>query len=252
LPSSGDESSLSDNPRFCYAFSADRSEVASRRDLPPDIKEAVVIRWMMRGSCSVVLLVIAPAGLAQEFSAEVVNTKPANNGRLSKVYAGKDRVRFEIANVNAAMGASALIFDEARHSYTVVMADRHMYMDAPLTMVKPILTNYWRVQDVNDACPAWKKTSEEAGNDRNWGSCTKIGSDTLNGRNTVKYEGVSKKGEKMHVWVDTKLNVVVKTDEGSGGFELRNIQEGSQPSSLFEVPAGYTKFDMGGAMRQPH
>jgi hypothetical protein len=33
---------------------------------------------------------------------------------------------------------------------------------------------------------------------------------------------------------------------------VRNIQEGSQPASLFEVPAGYTKFDMGGAMKQPH
>jgi hypothetical protein len=33
-------------------------------------------------------------------------------------------------------------------------------------------------------------------------------------------------------------------------MELRNIQEGSQPASLFEIPAGYTKFDMGGAMRQ--
>jgi hypothetical protein len=218
---------------------------------PARIKEATVIRWITRCGYFVVALVIAQGALAQEFSADVVNTKPGNNGRLSKVYAGKDRVRFEMTNVNAAMGASALIFDEARHSYTVVMAERHMYMDAPVTMVKPIITNYWRVQDVNDACPAWKKTSDEAGNDKNWGSCTKIGSDTLNGRNTVKYEGVSKKGEKMHVWVDTKLHVVVKTDEGSGGFELRNIQEGTQASSLFEVPAGYTKFDMGGAMRQP-
>ena len=212
-----------------------------------------MIRWMTRCcGCFVVVLVIAQGALAQEFSAEVVNTKPGNNGRLSKVYAGKDKVRFEMANANAATGTSALIFDEARHSYTVVMAERHMYMDAPVTMAKPILANYWRVQDVNDACLAWKKTSEDAGNDRNWGSCTKIGSDTLNGRNTVKYEGVSKKGEKMQVWVDTKLRVVVKTDEGSGGFELHNIQEGPQASSLFEVPAGYTKFDMGGAMRQPH
>ena len=160
-------------------------------------------------------------------------------------------MRFEVASENAAMGPSAIIFDEARHSYILVMAERHMYMDAPLPMVKPIITNYWRVQDVGDACPAWKKTSEEAGTDKNWGSCTKIGSDTLNGRSTVKYEGVSKKGEKMHVWVDTKLHVVVKTDEG--GFELRNIQEGSQPASLFEIPAGYTKFDMGGMMqRQQH
>jgi hypothetical protein len=78
-----------------------------------------------------------------------------------------------------------------------------------------------------------------------------MGSDSLNGRSSVKYEGVSNQGEKSHIWVDTKLRCVVKTDEAAGGFELRNIREASQPASLFEVPAGYTKFDMGGMMRQP-
>lgn len=126
-----------------------------------------------------------------------------------------------------------------------------MYMDAPTTMVKPLMTHYWRVQDVNDACPEWKKTAEQAGTYKNWGGCTKIGSDSLNGRSTVKYEGVSNQGEKSHIWVDTKLRCIVKTDEASGGFELRNIHEASQPASLFEVPAGYTKFDMGGMMKQP-
>ncbi len=204
------------------------------------------------------LLLTGSLALAQEFSADVVTTKP-DNTRMSKVYAGKNKVRFEVAGGNAAMGPSAIIFDDARHTYTVVMTDRRMYMDAPPMMVKPMITNYWRVQDVNDACPDWKKTAEAAGTDKNWGSCTKIGSDNLNGRSAVKYEGVSKKGEKMHVWVDTKLNVVVKTDESSGGFELRNIQEGSQPASLFEIPAGYTKMaiPLGQAgnpagERQPH
>ena len=207
-------------------------------------------RWILRSSFFVTLLLIAQAVWGQEFSADVVNNKPGGGGKLNKVYATKDKVRFEVASDNAAMGPSAVIFDDARHTHTLVMAERHMYMDVPTPTVKYIITNYWRVQDVNDACPAWKKMSEEAGTDKNWGSCTKVGSDTLNGRDSVKYEGVSKKGEKMHVWVDTKLHVVVKTDEG--GFELRNIQEGSQPASLFEVPAGYTKFDMGGMMQKSH
>jgi hypothetical protein len=209
-----------------------------------------VIQWMMRGACFVVLLVIAQVALAQEFSADMVNTK--DNGELKKLYAGKNKVRFEVETGNAGMGPTAIILDETQNRYTVVVSARHMYMDAPMTMVKPLITHYWRVEDVNDACPEWKKTAEQAGTYKNWDSCTKMGSEILNGRSAVKYEGVSNKGDKTHVWVDTKLRCVVKTDEGAGGFELRNIQEGSQPSSLFEVPAGYTKFDMGGAMRQPH
>jgi hypothetical protein len=31
---------------------------------------------------------------------------------------------------------------------------------------------------------------------------------------------------------------------------LQNIQEGPQPSSLFEPPAGFTKMDMGGMMKR--
>jgi hypothetical protein len=191
---------------------------------------------------------VAHRALAQEFSADVVNAK--DNGQLKKLYAGKNKVRFEVGSKNAAMGPSAVILDEAQNKYVVVMAERHMYMDAPLMMVKPLITQYWRVDDVNDACPQWKKVAAQAGADKNWGSCTKMGSETLNGRSTVKYEGVSNNGQKTYVWVDTKLHCVIKTDGANGGIELRNIQEGSQPASLFEVPADYTKFDMGAMMKQ--
>jgi hypothetical protein len=205
------------------------------------LQRSVLFLWLV--GC----LGIGHLALAQEFSADVVNTK--DNGELKKVYAGKNKVRFEVEGRNTGMGPAAVIVDEEQNKYTVVMPERRMYMDPPLMMVKPLITQFWRVDDVNDACPQWKKTAEQAGTYKNWGSCTKIGSDTLNGRSAVKYEGVSNKGQKSYVWVDTKLHCVVKTDEG-GGIELRNIREGSQPASLFEVPAGYTKFDMGGMMRQ--
>ena len=209
-----------------------------------------MLRWMARFSCFLVFLAMASVALAQEFSADVVNQKQ-DNGGLKKVYAAKDKIRFEVEGKNAAMGPSALILDEAQNKYIVIMAERHMYMDAPQVMVRPLIDKFWRVQDVNDACPQWKKTAEQAGTYKYWGSCTKIGSDTVNGRSTVEYEGVSNKGEKSHIWVDTKLHCVIKTDGGTGGgIELRNIQEGSQPASLFEIPAGYTKFDMGAMMQR--
>lgn len=188
--------------------------------------------------------------LAQDFSADVVSQKSDDNVGMKKVYATKNKVRLEMQGANPQMGPSAIVFDDTKHTYTIIMAERHMYMDAPMTITKRLLTHFWRVDDPNDACPEWKKTAEEAGTDKNWGSCTKIGSETVNGRDTVKYEGASNKGEKSHIWVDSKLRCIVKTDEGAGGFELRNIKEGSQPASLFEIPSGYTKFDMGSMMRQ--
>ena len=208
-----------------------------------------MLRAMIRVSCLVVFLAAAHLAVAQEFSADVVNQKQESGG-LKKIYAAKGKIRFEIEERNAAMGPSALILDEAQNKYIVLMAEKHMYMDAPQMMVRPLINRFWRVDDVNDACPQWKKTADQAGVSKNWGSCTKIGSATVDGRSAVEYEGVSNKGENSHIWVDTKLHCVIKTDAGAGGIELRNIKEGSQPSSLFEVPAGYTKFDMGNMMQQ--
>lgn len=200
--------------------------------------------------CLLMLLLATSLVLAQDFSADVVNARGGEG--IRKIYSSKDKVRYEVEGQNKMMGPSAVIVDEAQNKWLVLLAERHMYIDTwPVMMKKPLITQYWHVSDVNDACPQWKKIAEQAGTYQNWGSCTKIGSDTLNGRSTVKYEGVSKKGDKNLIWVDTKLHCVIKMDGTTGGgIELTNIREAAQPASLFELPAGYTKFDMGAMMGQ--
>jgi hypothetical protein len=203
----------------------------------------------LRSCFLVVSLLSANLLLAQDFSADIVN--PQKMG-MKKIYATKDKVRFEGADDRQSpMGPVAAILDESQNRFFLLFAQRHMYMDSlPMGMKSPILTKLWHVQNVDDACPQWKKVLDQAGTNENWGSCTKMGNDAVNGRSTVEYEGVSKKGEKSHFWVDRELHCVIKSDEGSGGgFELRNIQEASQPAGLFEIPAGYTKFDMGAMTR---
>jgi hypothetical protein len=199
------------------------------------------------------LLVVCQFAAAQDFSADVINQKGGEG--IQRIYSTKDKVRYEVAaqaGQSAAMGPIALIVDEAQNKWLVVMPQRHMYLDSwPQMMKKPTVAQLWHVEDVNDACPHWKKIAEQAGTDKNWGSCTKVGSDTLHGRSTVKYEGVSTQGDKDFYWIDTKLHCVIKMEGGTGGgIELTNIQEGSQPSSLFEVPAGYQKVDLGALMGQ--
>jgi hypothetical protein len=77
------------------------------------------------------------------------------------------------------------------------------------------------------------------------GSGRKIGNETVHGRSSVRYEGTNAKGETGDVWVDPKLRFPVKWEGKRGSRELRNIQEGTQPASLFEIPGDYKKFDMG-------
>lgn len=198
--------------------------------------------------CLIACLVIGHRALAQEFSADVTSTKGGGAG-INKIYSSNNKVRFESQSQNA-MGPTAIILDESQHKNIALMPERHMYIDAPLPMVKPIITQFWRVDDPNNACSQWKTAAQQAGTDQNWGSCTKVGADTVNGRDTVKYEGVSKKGEKTHVWVDTKLHCVIKTEDSGGTMEFKNIKEGAQPASLFEIPSDYTKFDMGSMMNK--
>jgi hypothetical protein len=45
-------------------------------------------------------------------------------------------------------------------------------------------------------------------------------------------------------WVDASLNFVTRAEDvGGETVEVTNIHEGPQPAALFDVPAGYRKFD---------
>ena len=199
---------------------------------------------MTRVSCFIVVLALAGVALAQaEFSAEVVD---AQKGTQAKIYLAKDKMRFEPAE-KSQRGLGAFIVNLATQTSTVLMDQQHMYMEMPSQMAaqrNPY--RFWRTGDVENACSDWVQQSWNKG-----GTCHKVGDETVNGRSTVKYEGTNANGDTGTVWLDSKLRFPVKWQGKNGGGELRNIQEGSQPASLFEVPAGYTKFDMGSMMQRP-
>jgi hypothetical protein len=199
----------------------------------------------LRLMCSLFAFVLcAHFTLAQtEFSAEVFdNQKPEPQ---AKIYFGKDRIRFEPGKKDA-RGGGALIMNLTTRSSTVVMDQQHMYMELPAQIAAQRNTyHFFRTGDVDSACSDWLAQSWNKG-----GTCHKVGSDTVNGRSTVKYEGTNARGEAGTIWLDPKLRFPVKWEGKNGGGEMRNIQEGSQPSNPFEIPAGYTKFDLGAMMKQ--
>jgi len=45
------------------------------------------------------------------------------------------------------------------------------------------------------------------------------------------------------VWIDERLGVVTRVQDSEQVLEFRNISEGSQPDTLFEVPSGFAKAD---------
>ncbi len=197
------------------------------------------------GLACALVFVMSTYVLAQtEFSADIVNE--GNQNRSTRMYVGKDKLRFDGMGTSG-HGAGSVIIDPASQKTIVLMPERHMYMEVPQEQTMNQTMNVFHVQDVDNACSQWLAMDRNKG-----GTCHKLGTETVNGRSTVKYEGTDAKGKSGTVWIDPKLHFPVKWQgQNEQGGELRNIQEGSQPSSLFEVPAGYTKFDMGGMMMRP-
>jgi hypothetical protein len=194
------------------------------------------------------LMLASAFALAQvEFSADIVNNTKAGSPVQARAYFSKDKMRFD-AQEKGARDKGAVIINFATHSYLVVMAEQHMYMVMPAqTMDQRGMYSFFQTGDVENACSDWLKLSRNVR-----GTCHKVGNESVNGRSAIKYEGTNSSGESSQVWLDPKLRFPVKWQEKNGGGELRNIQEGPQPASLFEIPAGFTKMDLGGMMQQRH
>jgi hypothetical protein len=201
--------------------------------------EAFVNRTLLRCFSLLGFVIIVVSAFAQsEFSGEIVQSNDKESKPV-KVYFGKQKMRFDLADSGNYAGAG--IFDLQSGRYIVLLDKQHMYMDMPGTMLqKSGMFHFFASGDVENACSDWLKLDSNKG-----GTCHKIGSDVVNGRKTVKYEGTDAKGEVGTVWLDSKVRFPIKWQNKDGGGELRNIQEGPQPASLFEIPPGYSKMDFG-------
>jgi hypothetical protein len=182
-----------------------------------------------------------------EFSAEIIDLQKSGTPTQAKIYFAKDKMRIESQTASA--HGSAVIINYATQTGDVLMAQQHMYMEMPMQAQSQRMgyaSAFFQAGDVENACGDWQKMGHEGSN------CHQVGSETVNGRSTVKYETTNANGDISHFWLDPKLRFPVKWEGKSNSGELRNIQEGAQPASLFEIPAGFTKMDLGGMMQQPH
>jgi hypothetical protein len=210
-----------------------------------------MLRRITRLSCLFALMLAANSVLAQmEFSAEIIDLQKPGTPTTAKIYSAKDKMRIE-SQAAGPRGGGAVIVNFATQTSTVLMAQQHMYMEMPAQSQSQRMGYayaFFQAGDVENACGDWQKTAHTQG-----GSCHKLGDETINGRNTVKYETTNANGDVSHFWLDPKLRFPVKWQGKNSGGELRNIQDGAQPATLFEVPAGFTKMDIpGGMMQQPH
>jgi hypothetical protein len=191
--------------------------------------------------CLMLFSLLATALFAQQdFSADVLDNSEKGSSTPTRIYASKDKMRFEGREQNGRAGT--MIMNFATQTTDILVPERKMYIESVSGQGPGSRRsfNFFRAADPENACDEWRKMAVKPG-----GSCHKIGDETVNGRSTVKYEGTSDDGNVTDVWIDTKLRFPVKWQGKNGGGELRNIQEGAQPASLFVIPPDYQKMDLG-------
>jgi hypothetical protein len=80
-------------------------------------------------------------------------------------------------------------------------------------------------------------------------TCKNLGTEEVNGRTCDHWQMTDKNGKVSNSWIDQKLHFPIKTTSTDSSWELTNIKEGQPEASLFEIPAGYHKMDMGQLMQ---
>jgi outer membrane lipoprotein-sorting protein len=192
----------------------------------------------------IALLAGAAPALAQQFSADLVADLSRPGGSVAqKIYVSNGRVRIE------SPGAGVIIVDGPAHTSYMLMPEQKMYVDERRGAE---LATVFAPADPENPCPEWQRLVRSTKGGPGW-SCHRVGTDTVNGRETVKFQAeADDNSNKGFVWIDPKLKFMVKTEtaDGRSKMELRNIREGAQPPELFVIPADYKKMDLQQLMQQ--
>ena len=204
----------------------------------------VVLTWVALAAMSVSAAAQVWAGIPQ-FSADMKMSGGRGGENMGgKIYFGGQKTRFDMSG---ARGEMIMINDAAKKTAYMVMPQQRMYMEMSTAMQGM----RGRGPRMPDAKPLDLANPCSAEPDM---TCKKVGSETVNGRSCDKWEFSSKSDpNKNHTaWIDQKLHFPIKNVGAQGEiWELQNLKEGSQDASLFEIPAGFTKMDLGGMMGRP-
>ena len=178
---------------------------------------------------------MSAASYAQEFSADVIYLDTKGKSAAdpsagaahapSKLYVSGDKLRLETNGLTGLI----LLTDRGEHTAIALQPGKKVYQ---LLGAGP--SQYFRAENPEDACPAWQSIADQKL------VCEKVGPETVNDRETVKYKNKSVSETAItEVWIDKSLKFVVKWQSAGTGAELRNIKEEKLAAGLFEIPSNY-------------
>lgn len=187
--------------------------------------------YMVKKFFLLLLFVLLFSGIASaiEFSADTITTMKGGVSTTGKIYYSADRFRMDMKAPNE----MTMITRIDKKVIWNIMPKEKMYMELPFDLKnKP---------KVEEKYPGEIERKE-------------VGRETIDGHPTTKYlitYKIDDKKNQVYQWLATDIKFPIKTAgvDGSWVQEFKNIKMGSQPNSLFELPAGYKKFQMPGGMK---
>jgi hypothetical protein len=202
-------------------------------------------QWRCASSAVVCAFVVAVAmsgslAHAQTFAADLVIAKAGAKAddRPGRVYVSGDKVRIETPD----FAGSFFVIDGDRGAAWFVRPKQWVFMDAKQSSP---LTQVFVTVDPADPCRQWDAMETIAGVAVGgpW-ECSRIGAETLDGRDVVKFHVVSRTGRVSVRWVDPQRAFPVRFEgEDGSSVAVAHISDAPQPASLFAIPAAYQKFD---------
>ncbi|MEM7816582.1 MAG: hypothetical protein QXZ20_01570 [Candidatus Aenigmatarchaeota archaeon] len=156
---------------------------------------------------------------AQEFSAQLLQKTQSGNF-VGKIFVKKDRTRVEVGdNITITRLDKKVIW---------ILMPNNTYIEHPLTSMSLPFVEEKIFGEIER---------------------TFLEEQEIGGRLTKKYKIVYEvEGKKYTVyqWIDNELKLPLRTESEDGSFlwEYKNIKVEKQPDFLFEIPSGYSKFEV--------
>lgn len=180
------------------------------------------------------------------FSADMQFTSTAHGAAThemnGKIYLSPQHMRMDMQG--GPHGGAIMITNFTSKTTDTLMPEQHMYMEFNASDAMARRAGTPGIKPLRD--PSNPCASEEGM------TCKNLGVEQVDGRTCDHWQMTSKDGKVTNVWIDQKIHFPIKSVSQDSSWTLTNIKEGEPAASLFEIPAGYQKMDLGNMMQGMH
>ncbi len=171
---------------------------------------------------------------AKELSFEIVITAPDNETYASKIWAKNDKLRMEMEILGQGV---TMIIDPGAGAAYMIMNEEKQALKLPITQAEQ--------QSGASGSAVEMVRAEDRG--------TKVGSETINGKQTDLYEKSLPEGSKLKLWVSQDNQFPVRAEirnrDGVMTMEYKNVSLAPVADSMFTLPADVIVTDAGALLQ---